>query len=160
MAARPLWLFVCTGNTCRSPLAAALATAEAAARGIELESASAGIAAVDDAPASEGALRVAAESGLDLASHRARLLTRPLALAAARLFVMDERQRAFLRVLAPEAMDRVHVLRAYATHEADVRGVQDPFGGDVAAYRRARDDLRGLVERCLERWSAETARRE
>lgn len=151
-------LFVCAGNTCRSPLAAALATRELARTGQAATAASAGIQAMDDAPATEPAMQVAAEIGLDLRAHRARLLTRPMVLEADRILVMDERQRAFIRVLAPEAMDRVHVLREYATAGADRQGVADPFGGDLPTYRRARDELEDLVRRSLERWSHETAR--
>jgi len=151
-------LFVCAGNTCRSPMAAALAARELARIGMAARATSAGVQAVDDAPASDASIQVAGEIGLDLRSHRARLLTRPLVLDADRVFVMDERQRAFIGVLAPEAMDRVHVLREYATAGADRHGVADPFGGDLVAYRRTRDELEDLVRRCLERWSHETAR--
>ncbi len=151
-------LFVCAGNTCRSPLAAALAARELARIGRPATAASAGIQAVDDAPATDASIQVAAEIGLDLRAHQARLLTRPMVLDADRVFVMDERQRAFIRVLAPEALERVHVLREYATAGADRRSVADPFGGDLVAYRRTRDELEDLVRRSLERWSHETAR--
>jgi protein-tyrosine phosphatase len=151
-------LFVCTGNTCRSPLAAALAAREATRLGMTAAITSAGIQAADDAPASEGSIQVAAEIGLDLRSHQAQLLTRPMVLEADTVFVMDERQRAFIHVLAPEAESRVHVLRDYATRGADRLGVADPFGGDITAYRRTRDELEGLVRRSLERLHTEAAR--
>ena len=151
-------LFVCSGNTCRSPLAAALAGRESARIGLAATMESAGVQATDDAPASEGSIQVAAEIGLDLRPHRARLLTRPMVLEADAVFVMDERQQAFMRVLAPEAQERVHLLREYATSGADRRNVVDPFGGDLAAYRRTRDELEDLVRRSLERWAGEAAR--
>lgn len=151
-------LFVCAGNTCRSPLAAALAARELARTGLAATATSAGVQAVDDAPATEASIQIAAEIGLDLRAHRARLLTRPMVLEADRVFVMDERQRAFIRVLAPEALERVHVLREYATAGTDRRGIADPFGGDLTVYRRTREELEDLVRRSLERWSHETAR--
>ncbi|NOT09551.1 MAG: RpiB/LacA/LacB family sugar-phosphate isomerase, partial [Gemmatimonadales bacterium] len=72
-------LFVCTGNTCRSPMAEAMlrrAAIEAGIAGIEVSSA--GIGAWEGAAASEGAYLVLLEKGLDLSGHRARLLTREL----------------------------------------------------------------------------------
>src|SRR2546425_7069143 len=72
-------LLVCTGNICRSPLAAALLERALVERGIEgIAVASAGTGAWDGAPVSEGAYLVGLERGLDLSGHRARLLTREL----------------------------------------------------------------------------------
>ena len=69
-------VLVCTGNTCRSPLAEALLRQALAARGVTgVEVSSAGTGAWEGAPASEGAYLVALEHGLDLSGHRARLLT-------------------------------------------------------------------------------------
>src|SRR5258708_37002330 len=71
-------LFVCTGNICRSPLAASLLERALKERSIEMTVSSAGTGAWDGAPASEGAYLVGLERGLDLSGHRARLLTRGL----------------------------------------------------------------------------------
>ena len=72
-------LFVCTGNTCRSPLAEAIARKVAIERGLpEIEAASAGTSAWDGAAASDGALLVGLERRLDLGSHRSQQLTRAL----------------------------------------------------------------------------------
>src|SRR5438477_603381 len=67
-------LFVCTGNTCRSPLAEAIARKVAIERGLhDVEAISAGTSAHDGAPASDGALLVGLERSLDLGSHNAAL---------------------------------------------------------------------------------------
>ena len=150
-------LFVCTGNTCRSPLAAAIAQAWFERHGIDADAVSAGIGAVDDAPASDGALAVAGEAGLDLGAHRAQLLTRPQVLAADLVLTMGERHREFIRVLAPEAASRVHPLRDYASGGTDPGDVADPFGGDRTVYRRTLGELQPLVERALQRWTQEGA---
>lgn len=146
-------LFVCTGNTCRSPLAEALARERAASMGMDIEVGSAGIVALDGAPASAAARAVARETGLDLDAHEARLLTRPMVREADLVLAMGANQREFIGVLAPEFRDRVHVLRAYATHGERTDDVDDPFGGDVVRYRRTLNELRELVDESLQRVS-------
>ena len=72
-------LFVCTGNTCRSPLAEAIARKISIERGLQdVEVASAGTSAWDGAPASDGALLVGMERNMDLSAHRAQSLNREL----------------------------------------------------------------------------------
>ena len=149
--ARPEILFVCAGNTCRSPLAAALARRAIGELGLPHAVLSAGVAAQDDAPATPLAIAAGREAGLDLGAHRAQLLTRPLVQAADLVLTMEEAQRSFIRVLAPEALERVHVLRGYATRGADARLVRDPIGGDLEQYRRTLAELRLLVEQSLHR---------
>ena len=69
-----LVLFVCTGNTCRSPMAAALFNQMAAGSAYQAESA--GLAAFTGDPASEASVRTMAYlGGIDLSSHRSRSLT-------------------------------------------------------------------------------------
>ena len=70
-------LFVCTGNTCRSPMAEVIAhdlTASEPHRRLEVRSA--GVGAFPGSPPSGGAVRTAARHGIDLTEHRATLLTR------------------------------------------------------------------------------------
>ena len=82
-------LFVCTGNTCRSPLAEAIARKVAIERGMpEIEVASAGTSAWDGAAASDGALLVGLERRLDLGSHRSQQLTRALVESSDLIFTM------------------------------------------------------------------------
>jgi protein-tyrosine-phosphatase len=151
----PVVLFVCAGNTCRSPLAEALARQWAGERGLRAGFESAGVSAAEDAPASAEAIAVGREAGLDLEAHRARLLTRPMVLAARLVLVMGRLQAEFIAVLAPEARARVHGLRAYATRGAATEDVADPFGGDRARYRRTLEEMRPLVERALQRFDQE-----
>src|SRR4029079_7413261 len=72
-------LFVCTGNTCRSPLSEAIARKIAIERGLnDVAAKSAGTSAHDGAPASDGSLLVGLERNMDLGGHRAQTLNRDL----------------------------------------------------------------------------------
>ena len=114
-------LFVCTGNTCRSPMAAALARA----RGVD--AASAGLYAVSGAAAAPQAVRAAAEMGGSLKEHRARPVTEELMASASAVYAMTDGQAEEL-------------LRRFPRWEGKIRAltppVPDPFGGDDALYRR------------------------
>lgn len=137
-------LFVCTGNICRSPLAEALFRREIGNRKLDgFSSASAGTGAWDGAPASEGAYLVALEHGLDLSSHRARLLTRNLVQDANLIFAMARHHRTRITELGGEG--RVHVLGEYAGRTGPDAEVSDPFGGDIDLYRSTFAELDELV---------------
>ncbi|MEM7204751.1 MAG: Sua5/YciO/YrdC/YwlC family protein [Planctomycetota bacterium] len=140
-AAATVW-FVCTGNTCRSPLAAAIATHAAAgalgvgtgdllARGLHI--CSAGTATGGGSIASEGSLQVAAEIGLDLGAHVSRP-AEPTDLArAAAVYAMTQSHLRHVLGLAPDVASRAQVL------DPDGTDIPDPFGGDLSIYREARE---------------------
>ena len=151
-------LFVCTGNTCRSPLAATVAAARLGGTG-PFTARSAGTSASDGEPASALAVQVAAEAGFDLGRHRARAVTRQMVEDATLVLAMTRAHAQALCRLAPAAAARVHELCDYAG-EAGAGGVGDPAGGDLATYRRALDQIRRLVDRSLERFLAEVGSRE
>ncbi len=143
-------LLVCTGDICRSPLAAALLQRALAQRGInDLDVSSAGTGAWDGAPVSEGAYLVGLERGLDLSAHRARLLTRELVDAADLILTMARHHRARVDELGGES--QVFVLGEYAGREGDEAEVSDPFGGDLEVYRDTCAELEGLIDAAVER---------
>ncbi|HTI03696.1 MAG TPA: low molecular weight protein arginine phosphatase [Gemmatimonadales bacterium] len=145
-------LFVCTGNICRSPLAASLLERALKERGLEVEVTSAGTGAWDGAPASEGAYLVGLERGLDLSSHRARLLSRELVEEADLILTMARHHRARVDELGGEG--RVFVLGEYAGKGGDE--VSDPFGGDLGVYRDTCQELESLVAAVADRLAAES----
>lgn len=123
-------LFVCTGNTCRSPLAEALFNDMCAKNGLPYHAESAGLYAREGEPASQNTYLVAKERGLNLSMH----VSTPLSAAAvrnARLVVtMGEEAAATVRMRYPGA-------KVIAFHPP----VSDPYGGSMAVYRATAAEL-------------------
>lgn len=142
----PLLVFVCTGNTCRSPMAECLTRAMLARRGLQerWEVRSAGIFAQSGAPASEGAKRAMERRGLSLEAHRSRAVTRDLLEQAALVVGMSANHIAQLRALYPDCRTP---LRAF-----DDPPISDPYGGDDAAYEQAALDLERQLPALLDEW--------
>lgn len=149
-------LFVCTGNTCRSPIAEAIARREAIERGREdVEIGSAGTSAWDGAPASDGSLLVALERHLDLGGHSARQLTPELVEWADLVLTMGPHHLE--RVMALGGEGKAHVLTTFARGRGDPSGVADPFGGDLDMYRSTFDELQQEIRRVFDALAAEHA---
>jgi len=143
-------LFVCMGNTCRSPLAEVIARRAIAEGGIaEVTAASAGVAAHVRAPASPGAQAVAAEAGLDLAPHRSAMLTEAVMATADLVLCMEDFH--LWRALELGGGDKCHLLTEMAGESGDVA---DPFGGSDDIYRATFNELERLVGAVVARIAA------
>lgn len=149
-------LFVCTGNTCRSPMAEVVARDGLRRRGWRtVEVASAGTSAVEGMPASPGARGAARMSGLDLSMHRSRLLDAAAVEAADLILVMTESHRS--RVAALGGAERSALLGGMAPGDGDRPAdafdleIPDPYGGSGSEYEATLRVLTARIETLLDR---------
>lgn len=143
-------LFVCTGNTCRSPMAEAIARRMLEERGWHhVAVGSAGIAAADNAPASAEAVEVAREHNLDLLQHQARGLTPERVAWADMILTMSPSHAQAVEALGGEG--KTYPVTEWVDSGFRGQAVADPFGGDVAAYRLTFAQLSDSVHAVLGR---------
>ena len=146
-----MMLLVCSGNTCRSPMADVIGRQILAEqRGIrpeELGSAgirvmSAGTCAPAGVPASPEAVEAVSRMGLDLSRHRSRPLAPELIHGADVIYCMTGRHRDMVLSMGPSAADRVETL--------DPNGdISDPFGSDLTNYQRCAEMIRRRLRQRL-----------
>lgn len=144
---RQLFLFVCSGNTCRSPMAAAIGNAEIAARlRVPFETAwranvlavSAGLSARVGAPMTPEAQEALRSLGVPARAHAAQNLTEEMTHSADKIFCMTQAQRKALIEMIPSAAFKTHCLDPAAD-------VDDPIGGGPSDYINCAERIRALV---------------
>lgn len=149
------YLFVCTGNTCRSPMAVGLArkalaerlgctVAQLAGKGVKVLSA--GTFAHDGARAADNAVKTTRLMGADISRHRSRNLTRELINEADVVFCMTDSHVAEARSIAPGEADKIRRL--------DPQGnVPDPVGGGLDIYGAAARRIEKALQAALDKGS-------
>ena len=129
-------LFVCTGNTCRSPMAEGYLRS----KGIDGATVLSRGLASDGSPVSLNSKTAMAEVGIDIGGHISRQITDRDINKADKIICLSPSHKAVL-LSAGVPADKLFVLG---------NGISDPFGGDISVYRRCRDEIFAAVDKLIE----------
>jgi ribose 5-phosphate isomerase B len=136
-------LFVCTGNTCRSPMAEVLLKRVLAERGVQgIRVSSAGIAAEANSRASEGS-RMVLPGCEDLSAHRAKQVDAAMLTGANLVLTMTASHKEILQSQFPPFAAKIHTLEEYAWGQGT--DIADPYGGGKEEYLLAREQIEAAV---------------
>lgn len=154
-------LFVCTGNTCRSPMAEYMALHMAKAYpqlADSFSASSAGTTALPEMPMSAQSELALQELEVPFSMHSAHRLNKELVAKSDLILAMTDGHLRELLRLYPEAAGRAHTLKGYALGmdglpAEGMYDISDPFGGPQSAYEHAADEIREALQKVLARLS-------
>jgi protein-tyrosine phosphatase len=144
-------LFVCSGNSCRSPMAEALLRAKLPEHlQDKTDVASAGTLGIDGMPATNYAIRVTEELGGKLAGHRSQGVSTELVESADLILAMANEHVDFLRLHYPAYRENFYLFKQFASKEppADAE-IEDPIGASLAVYRECVQTIADELDRVL-----------
>lgn len=132
-------LFVCTGNTCRSPMAQEIFNKMANEKKLPLCAKSCGVATMTGLPVSDNAKSVCKEFGIDISKMRTTsVYDLDLSYFDLIFAISPSHKNALIQLGANE--DNVKVLNE------ENGGIQDPYGGNIQIYRQCRDEIYAAIE--------------
>lgn len=137
-------LIVCTGNTCRSPMAESLLKDKLKQQvdSMTIRVVSAGVSAQPGGPASDGAVLAIKERGLSLDDHQSRSISQGLLERSDLILTMTSNHRQAILSRWPHVSSKIFSLAPAGTD------VSDPYGGPIEAYRKCAD----RIDQCLDEW--------
>lgn len=146
-------LFVCTGNTCRSPMAEGLFNDKAKAFGKDFEAKSAGVFAPEGFPASQEAIEVLKQDyNIDISNHRSKSLRRQDLEEADLILAMSNSHKQSILSKYPEYSNKVFTIKEFVGLEGEV---EDPYGMPIEVYRETARELEDLISKVITKISQE-----
>jgi protein-tyrosine-phosphatase len=139
-------LFICTGNTCRSPLAEYLLREKA---GDQLMVKSAGVAAANGGKASVHVETLLQEKGIEM-NHASQMVTQELMEWADLVLTMTDSHKQYLSQIFPAKTKAIHTLKEYVSPSDTNLNISDPFGGTLPNYRATMVELEELINQFVE----------
>jgi protein-tyrosine-phosphatase len=146
----PSIVFVCTGNICRSPMAEGILRYRMHELGRDdFRIASMGIHGLDEHRASESAIVVSADAGIDISGHISRPLLPEELNGADLIFTMELIQKEFIDIFFPPVSDRTFLLGSWPGKEKKKNNIKDPIGGSFNDYHKTFELLYSHIDRIV-----------
>ncbi len=142
-------LIICTGNTCRSPMAEGIFKALIKDNNLNIQVSSAGTFAFDGDKVSDHSVTGLKKKGMDISNHKSTLVYEDLVIEADIILAMANTHKQNIIKKFPKVKNKVFLLNEYAFGEN--RDILDPFGGSLRDYERARDEIYLAVEEIVRR---------
>lgn len=141
-------LFICTGNTCRSPMAEGLMKQIAQDNNLQVQVQSAGVAAFPGAPASTHTDTILRSRGINH-HHLSQPVTLELVQWSDLILTMTESHKQILCSHFPGVEDKVFTVNEFANEKG--RDVTDPYGGSLEVYRETERDLEVVLNKIVKK---------
>lgn len=136
-------IFVCTGNTCRSPMAEIIAKDIFNKHKINIDVMSRGIAVYFPSEASENSIKALEKYNLDLSKHTAKQIEQSDIVSSNLILTMTNQHKSFVKKMAGDSVN-VFTLKEYIKVGND--DISDPYGGDISDYQKCADELYSYIE--------------
>ena len=140
-------LFVCTGNTCRSPIAQAMASYLAGKIDVTIEADSAGLMVIPGSKVSKYSVDAVTEYGIDISSHIPKAITSELLDNADLIITMTKAQKDLIIKSIPYYSEKVKNLGEYSING----DIIDPYGADFNTYKECAMQIKDAIVSLYER---------